>query len=68
MSEPVLRGAVKRLLQLVALYGPGASTLRVRDMAGVFGVTVLQVVVLGMIVWGVGRALRVSRTTLAAST
>ena len=30
MSEPKLAGARKRLLQLIALYGPGADTLRVR--------------------------------------
>jgi acetyltransferase-like isoleucine patch superfamily enzyme len=28
--EPLLRGALKRVLQILALYGPGAETLRVR--------------------------------------
>jgi predicted permease len=42
------------------------STLRVSDMVGVFGITVLQVATLGLMIWGIGRLLRVSRQTLAA--
>jgi predicted permease len=42
------------------------SRLRWEEMLGIFGITVLQVVTLGLIVWGIGRALRVSRNTLAA--
>ena len=42
------------------------STLRWEQMLGIFGITVVQCCTLGLIVWGIGRALRVSRTTLAA--
>jgi predicted permease len=42
------------------------SKLRWEEMIGIFGITVVQVVTLGLIVWGIGRALAVSRTTLAA--
>jgi malate permease and related proteins len=42
------------------------SKLRWDEMLGIFAITVVQVVTLGLIVWAVGRALRVSRTTLAA--
>src|SRR5688572_8064887 len=40
------------------------SKLRWEEMLGIFAITVVQVVTLGLIVWGIGRALRVSRTTL----
>ncbi len=42
------------------------STLRWEEMLGIFGITVLQVVVLGLVVWGVGRAVGMSKQTLAA--
>lgn len=42
------------------------STLRWGEMLGIFGITVVQIVTLGLIVWGIGRALKVSRPTLAA--
>ncbi len=42
------------------------STLQWSDMAGIVAVTVLQVLTLGLIIWGIGRALRVSRATLAS--
>jgi hypothetical protein len=42
------------------------SRLRPSEMAGIFSITVLQVGTLGLIVWAIGRALRVSRPTLAA--
>lgn len=35
-------------------------------MFGIFGITVLQAATLGLIVWGIGRLLKVSRKTLAA--
>jgi predicted permease len=42
------------------------STLPWSDMAGVVAITLIQVATLGLIVWGIGRALRVNRKTLAA--
>jgi predicted permease len=42
------------------------SKLPVSRMASIFGITVLQVSTLGVLVWLAGRALRVSRKTLAA--
>src|SRR5829696_10154203 len=42
------------------------STLSWQEMGGVVTVTVVQVVTLGLIVWGVGRLLRIERKTLAA--
>jgi malate permease and related proteins len=42
------------------------STLKISEMAGVFGITVLQVATLGLLIWGIGRLLKVSRQTLAA--
>jgi predicted permease len=42
------------------------STLSWGEMGGVVTVTVVQVTTLGLIVWGIGRLLRVSRKTLAA--
>jgi predicted permease len=42
------------------------STLGWGQMGGVVVVTVLQVLTLGLLVWGIGRALRVRRETLAA--
>jgi predicted permease len=42
------------------------STLAWDEMLGIFSITVVQVVTLGLIVWGIGRALKVSRPTLAA--
>src|SRR3954453_2429971 len=42
------------------------SQLRWEAMLAIFGITVLQVVTLGLIIWGIGRALRISRATLAA--
>jgi malate permease and related proteins len=42
------------------------SKLSWADMGGVVTVTVVQVATLGLIVWSIGRALRVSRPTLAA--
>src|SRR4051812_37895412 len=42
------------------------SRLRWEEMLGIFGITVLEVVLLGLTVWAIGRALKVSRTTLAA--
>ena len=41
------------------------SELQWEEMFGIFAITVIQVVTLGLIVWGIGRALRVSRATLA---
>jgi len=41
------------------------SQLEWQEMLGIFGITVVQVVTLGLLVWGIGRALRVSRATLA---
>jgi len=35
-------------------------------MLGIFGITVVEVGILGLTVWAIGRALNVSRTTLAA--
>src|SRR4051812_12569186 len=42
------------------------SQLKWQEMLGIFGITVVQVATLGLIVWAIGRALRVSRPTLAA--
>jgi predicted permease len=42
------------------------SRLKATEMAGVVGVTLLQVAILGVIVWGIGRMLRVSQKTLSA--
>ncbi len=42
------------------------STLSWAAMGGVAGITILQVLLLGLIVYGIGRAFRVSRPTLAA--
>ena len=42
------------------------SNLKIAEMAGAFGITVIQVVTLGGIVWGIGRLFKVSRETLAA--
>src|SRR5207237_6804109 len=42
------------------------SPLSWDQMAGIFGITVLQVATLGAIIWAIGRALRISRKTLAA--
>ncbi|HYE21284.1 MAG TPA: AEC family transporter [Tepidisphaeraceae bacterium] len=42
------------------------SKLTVGEMGGIFLITVIQVVTLGLIVWGIGRALKISRKTLAA--
>lgn len=42
------------------------SRLKWNEMLGIFGITVVQIVTLGLIVWGIGRALKVSRPTLAA--
>jgi len=36
------------------------SQLEWQEMLGIFGITVVQVVTLGLLVWGIGRALRVS--------
>src|SRR5215213_9469120 len=42
------------------------STLSWEEMGGVVSVTVVQVVTLGLIVWGVGRLIKIERKTLAA--
>ena len=42
------------------------SQLRFAEMAGVVGITVVQVIILGLVVFGVGRLLRVDRKVLAA--
>ena len=42
------------------------SPLSWDQMAGIFGITVLQVATLGAIIWAIGRALKISRKTLAA--
>jgi predicted permease len=42
------------------------STLAWQQMIGIFTITVVQVLTLGLIVWLIGRALKVSRPTLAA--
>src|SRR5437667_2538349 len=42
------------------------STLSWEQMGGVVAVSIVQVASLGLIVWGVGRILRISRKTLAA--
>ena len=42
------------------------SQLRFAEMAGVVGITVVQVILLGLLVFGVGRLLRVDRKVLAA--
>src|SRR3954467_318682 len=42
------------------------SKLKWEQMLGIFGITVLQVVTLGVFIWLIGRALRISRNTLAA--
>jgi predicted permease len=42
------------------------SKLPWADMAGIVLITLFQVTTLGLIVWGIGRTLRVSRKTLAA--
>src|SRR3954451_20080760 len=42
------------------------SRLRWEEMLGIFGITVVEVVLLGLTVCAIGRALKVSRTTLAA--
>jgi len=43
-----------------------SSTLSWGEMGGIFAMSVLQVATLGLIVWGIGRLLRVQRRTLAA--
>ena len=47
-------------------YNVAHSNLKVAEMAGVFAITVIQVVTLGLIIWGIGRLLKISRQTLAA--
>src|SRR5213080_1399930 len=42
------------------------STLSWMEMGGVVTVSIIQVVTLGLIVWGIGRVLGVGRKTLAA--
>ena len=42
------------------------SKLKWQEMAGIFGITVLQVLTLGILIWGIGRMLRIPRNTLAA--
>jgi len=42
------------------------SSLDWAKMGGIVGVSVLQVATLGLIVWGLGRAMRIERKTLAA--
>src|SRR3954453_14339174 len=42
------------------------SKLRWEEMLGIFGITVLQVSILGLIVLLIGRALKISRQTLSA--
>src|SRR5690348_14399555 len=42
------------------------SRLEWEEMIGIFGITVVQVMTLGLLIWGIGRALRISRPTLAA--
>jgi predicted permease len=42
------------------------SQLKWEEMLGIFGITVLQIATLGLIIWGIGRALKISRPTLAA--
>lgn len=42
------------------------STLRGSEMLGIFGITVLQVLTLGLVVLLIGRAMKISRNTLAA--
>jgi predicted permease len=42
------------------------SPLSWDQMAGIFGITVLQVATLGAIIWAIGRTLKISRKTLAA--
>src|SRR6476619_6102158 len=42
------------------------SKLPWSDMGGIVLITVMQVFTLGMLIWGIGRALRVSRKTLSA--
>jgi predicted permease len=42
------------------------SNLKIAEMAGVFGITVLQVLTLGVFIWLIGRLLKVPRQTLAA--
>lgn len=69
-----LRVDVASLSKLnIYLFVPGfvfqnvsTSQLKFGEMGGIFGITVLQVITLGLLVWGIGRALRVSRQTLAA--
>lgn len=42
------------------------SKLKWEEMLGIFGITVVQVLTLGLIVWCIGRALKISRSTLSA--
>jgi predicted permease len=42
------------------------SKLEYDEMLGIFGITVVQVGLLGLFIWLIGRALRISRNTLAA--
>jgi predicted permease len=42
------------------------SELKWEEMVGIFGITVLQILTLGLIIWGIGRMLQISRNTLAA--
>jgi malate permease and related proteins len=42
------------------------SRLSWAQMGGVVGVTTIHVILLGLLIWGIGRMLRVSRKTLAA--
>src|SRR5256885_12968941 len=42
------------------------SQLQWQEMLGIFGITVLQIATLGLIIWGIGRTLKISRPTLAA--
>jgi predicted permease len=42
------------------------SQLKWEEMLGIFGITVLQVATLGLLIWAIGRAFKISRNTLAA--